>query len=433
MCDFFSIALISLRDMRHEFLLSLLAILGLAGILAPLLILFSLQYGLVASMGERLLSAPEYREIKINKIKKTPTSWFYKIRKRADVEFIVPLPFALSIGKGVSLTNSYDYSSQTARVDVLSTMYGDPVLARWHYNVEGSDQAVLSYYPARELGLLDSGNILLEEYRSGRKKVEVHILRRSGKEQQREEIRLFHIIGVLPKEASDRNHNVLYADLSFLTALDDFKMGMRPEMSFEQLLGQDLSERCYPGFRLYARKLGDVKGLVNYLEEEGYKVSSYKKRISEMQQLDLLLKLIFIAVAGIGALGFLLANMVNLMANVAKKQRDLSILRLLGYSSWAIAFFPAVQAVITAIMGCTFAYGIYLFLAPVIEVHFFSEALMELFNDRIVMEQGASLMRLYPEHLFIATGVTVVVSLLASTAAGIRAARLIPSEGIRYD
>jgi putative ABC transport system permease protein len=52
-----------------------------------------------------------------------------------------------------------------------------------------------------------------------------------------------------------------------------------------------------------------------------------------------------------------------------------------------------------------------------------------LFRDSLAAHQVLS--RLQSEHLLAATGITLVFALLASLAAGLRAARITPAEGLR--
>ena len=54
---------LSLRDYLHERLLSACAVLGLAAVLAPLLILFGVKFGVVETLTERLRSDPATLEI----------------------------------------------------------------------------------------------------------------------------------------------------------------------------------------------------------------------------------------------------------------------------------------------------------------------------------------------------------------------------------
>ena len=58
------VARLAFRDYSHEWHISGCFILGLAAVLAPLLVLFGLKYGLVTSMLTALAENPENRELK---------------------------------------------------------------------------------------------------------------------------------------------------------------------------------------------------------------------------------------------------------------------------------------------------------------------------------------------------------------------------------
>jgi len=402
--------------MIHEFWPSLLAILGLAGILTPLLILFSLKHGVIASMSNRLLASPKYREIKSEKHQKLKAKWFTEMAKDSKVEFIIPHIFFLNTN--AQLTN--DFASEHIFVDLNPTAPGDPILKRWHLTVNKNDEVVLSFYAAEKLNLLDKKKMeLLPEVLTGDTRIQALI--RNIDQIEEHSLR---VVGIIPKIDSSKNNNIMYVSLPLLTALDDFKN--------QELLKRDIKDRFYPQFRLYAKKLKDVQKLVYLLESHDIPVTSKVDRIQEMQQIDTLLVLVFVVVSGISALGFLLANTVNLLANVSRKQRDLSILRLLGYSSHAIAVFPAIQAIIIAVAGSILAWGLYYLAAPLIEAQF-NDNIRSLFGYRLASENGTDLMLLFPTHFFTAMGLTVLVSLFASIAAGIHAANLMPAKGIRHD
>jgi len=64
MAEWHDVARLALRDYSHEWHISGCFILGLALVLAPLLVLFGLKYGLVTSMLGALAEDPENRELR---------------------------------------------------------------------------------------------------------------------------------------------------------------------------------------------------------------------------------------------------------------------------------------------------------------------------------------------------------------------------------
>ncbi|MBA1331071.1 peptide ABC transporter permease, partial [Candidatus Endoriftia persephone str. Guaymas] len=110
----------------------------------------------------------------------------------------------------------------------------------------------------------------------------------------------------------------------------------------------------------------------------------------------------------------------SLWANVDRKRKELSVLRLVGFRTGDIVWFPMLQSIFTALLGWLSAVLIYFGVAWLI-------------NDRFApqMQNGESVCRLLPEHLLVALGITAGTAILASAIAGYRAARIEPSEGLR--
>jgi len=122
----------------------------------------------------------------------------------------------------------------------------------------------------------------------------------------------------------------------------------------------------------------------------------------------------------IGLVGFSLSLGANLWANVDRKRKQLSVLRLVGYRTRDIVWFPMVQALFTAIMGWALAVAIYY-------------ATAWLINDMMAeqVQAGQLVCRLLPVHYAIALAVTCSAAVIAAGLAGLRSARIEPSEGLR--
>ena len=75
----------ALRDYWHERALSLCAVLALATVLAPLLILFGVRNGVISNLQERLLQDPRNLEIVPVGSGKYGKAFFEELRKRPDV------------------------------------------------------------------------------------------------------------------------------------------------------------------------------------------------------------------------------------------------------------------------------------------------------------------------------------------------------------
>ena len=86
----------ALRDYWHERALSLCAVLALATVLAPLLILFGVRNGVISNLQERLLQDPRNLEIVPVGSGKYGKAFFEELRKRPDVGYVVPQTRAIA-------------------------------------------------------------------------------------------------------------------------------------------------------------------------------------------------------------------------------------------------------------------------------------------------------------------------------------------------
>lgn len=81
---------LSFRDYGHEWRMSGCFILGLASVLAPMMILFGLKFGIVSSMLNELVEDPTNREIRPIGSGRYDQQWLDAMLQRNDVEFIIP-------------------------------------------------------------------------------------------------------------------------------------------------------------------------------------------------------------------------------------------------------------------------------------------------------------------------------------------------------
>ena len=112
-----------------------------------------------------------------------------------------------------------------------------------------------------------------------------------------------------------------------------------------------LERRGYAGFRMYAAGIDQVEALGRDMEAHGIPVHTEAKRISEVTSLDYYLSLIFWLIAAVALAGGAAALAANLYASVQRKQKELSILRLIGIGSHGLLRFPVYQGMCYALGG----------------------------------------------------------------------------------
>lgn len=181
-----------------------------------------------------------------------------------------------------------------------------------------------------------------------------------------------------------------------------------------------LARRGYASFRLYAATIDDVAGLRQYFNEQGINVNTEAQRIRDVTQLDKYLSLIFWLIAIVGLIGGAAALTASLYASVERKQKELSVLRLLGLPRGALLRFPLYQGLIIAGGGLVIALGVFHGLALVINTLF-----------KAHLASSESLCRLPWQDAAMASAGVLLIAMLASVAAATRTTRIDPAEALR--
>ncbi len=388
------------RDYLHEWQMSGCFVLALASVLGPMLVLFGLKFGIVGGMIDQLIEDPHNREIMPIGSGKFSAKWIDELRKRSDVEFIVPR--TRSIAATIEVTSASTPS--IISMEVIPSDVGDPLLAENGSAPSGLDGVVLSQAAAAKLKV-GPGD-----------KLDGSLVRRFNEERERAHINL-KVLAIAPADAFPRE--AIFASVGLAEALEDYRDGHAvPMLGWDGNIGAQ--SRSYPGFRLYATSIYDVIDLHSGLVDLGIDVRTRVADIQLVQRMDRNLTMVYWAIAIIGLVGFSLSLGASLWANVDRKSKQLSVLRLVGFRTGDIMWFPMIQALYTAVLGWGLA------------VVIFQVASLAI-NDMLAsqMDVGQLVCKLHPEHYLIALGLTMGSSVLAAALAGMRSARIEPSEGLR--
>jgi putative ABC transport system permease protein len=388
------------RDYFHEWQMSGCFVLALASVLGPMLVLFGLKFGIVGGMIDQLIEDPHNREIMPVGSGRFPVKWIEELRQRSDVEFIVPRTRSIAATLEVTSANTPSIIS----MEVVPSDVGDPLLADIGVTPSGLDSVVLSQAAASKLKV-GPGD-----------KLDGSVMRRFNEQREREHITLKVVAvasaGAFPREA-------IFTSVNLAEALEDYRDGHAvPILGWTGNI--PTKSRTYPGFRLYATSIYDVADLHQGLVDLGIDVRTRAADIELVQRMDRNLSMVYWAIAVIGLVGFSLSLGASLWANVERKSKQLSVLRLVGFRTGDIMWFPMIQALYTAALGWGLAVAIFEVAALVI-------------NDMMAsqMDVGQNVCNLLPEHYLIALGLTIGSSVIAAMLAGLRSARIEPSEGLR--
>jgi len=397
----FNILRLATRDYLHEWQMSGCFVLALAAVLGPMMVLFGLKFGIVGSMLQDLVQDPRNREIHPVTSGHYKKAWLDQLSQRPDVAFAIPL--TRSIAATIRLKSNS--SPRILSVEMIPTAKGEPLFEPGAAVPVKIDEIVLSAEAARKL------NVKVGD------QVDGSLSRRFAGHKERVHLPL-KVVGVARPRAFGRDG--AFVTLAMAEAAEDFRDGHAvPDLGWKgDIIPDDV--RTYPGFRLYASSIYDVSSLRDELAAQGLDVRTRSEDIDIVQRMDHNLTFVFWAIAVIGLFGFALSLGASLWANVDRKRRELSVLRLVGFRTGDIVWFPVIQSLYTAVLGWGLAALIYQGVASTIN---------RMLGGQLANTQEVC--RLLPDHYLIALGLTVGSAIFAAILAGLRSARIEPSEGLR--
>ena len=385
------VASLAWQDYRNDAWLSACSVLALVAVIAPLLVLFGLKFGLVSSLTERLENDPATREIIPLGGGRFSSAFIEQLGQRSEVAFAVPRTRQIAATAQVGALT----------LEMLPTAPGDPLLQALPMP-QGLDQIVLSHTAAEKLAA-----------RSGDWLETLFARQVAGRvESQRTRVQ---VLAVLPLAAFARDG--LFAGLGLLEAAEDYRDGRAvPALGWT---GEAASEqRIYPAFRLYVCSLIAVEPLRVFFAGQNLLVSTQAHTIAQVQSLSRNLSIVFWVICGLALAGAFAAISAGALAAVARKRRELSVLRLLGFSTGALLVFVVLQALYSAGFAAVLSAGLY----------GLAEAGL---NQLFVQVPGEYASHLLARHYGLALVAVMGVSAVAALCGGWRVARIQASEGIR--
>ena len=393
---------LALREFTHERVMSACFVLSLSAVLLPLLVLFGLKFGIIGNLLEPIKEDPRYRQILPAGSGSYGPEWFDAMAARGDVEFIVPRTRA--IAATMRLRAADGDTGRIISVELIPSAQGDPVL-RDLEPPEGFRGIALSLDAADKLGVSVGDSL-------------EGIMSRTLRGRQETALLPLTVSAVAAAAAFDRDGMFVSHDL--LVAVEDFRDGRAvPGLGWDGTPPKD-EPRYFAGFRLYAKSIDDVAGLREGLMDQGIDVRSRAADIDLVQSLDQNLSIVFWIIAGIAAVGFGLALGSSVWANVDRKRRDFGVLRLTGFRTREIMWFPILQAVLTGVLGWLVAAMVFFAVQA---------GLNGLFANTV--GGGESVCRLLPGHFIIALALTLFAASVAAAAGGRRLTQLEPSLALR--
>ncbi|WP_051308901.1 ABC transporter permease [Desulfogranum japonicum] len=203
---------LSVKDLLHEWLLSLCLVLAITSIISPLLILFGIKFGTIETLRGRLVEDPKNREIRPMISMSFQKEWFSHLREsNPEVAFVIPMTRQISTSV---LMRKIDPASQKRlkgeRISLIATGKGDPLLLDNGYSIPEGRGCVLTTPAAEVLNVVKGDRLQLAAGRVIKGKQE------SGQAE-------FEVQDIMDARASDLK--AAYVNLEVVEAIEDYKDG----------------------------------------------------------------------------------------------------------------------------------------------------------------------------------------------------------------
>lgn len=402
---------LALKDLLFDRLISACQIAAIAAILAPLLLLFSLRYGVLTELQDKLLQDPKVLALTLDTSYRLDEEFFRKLRQEPEVGFVIPEVAALSALVDIRFKNG------AKRVSIMATAPGDPVISGSgiDFNAlrdkstlpEGAGQSLKAQFTAsvgkvtatdpseltdkgteanfahesglagetdgakfteanesaveRAVGLRDDESFISEDLaleRGVKVGDQILVLVSRTLNGQRQVARVkFTIRGVVKQRFL--NDDFVVTNLRVVTYLDDYRTGYEPPI-FSDGSYVKTTPRYYAKFRLFARDIDAVIPLYYKLVAQHLNVSSKVGEIENIQAITRVLNFIFIVIAAVSGVGGALALGGLMLSSLKSRKRNFVLLRLMGQSNTEIYGLVALENFILASLGFGLAWAFYL-------------------------------------------------------------------------
>lgn len=321
---------LAIKDLIFDKWMSICTAITICAIIAPLLLLYSLRFGIVNTMQQNIILDPDALRITFRTGAKLDKTFFDTLRSNLDVSFVIEQTREIS--------NNLVIASKSKRINVNAEAsgFGDPTLLRSNLSSKFTDNG-LYISKAASLSLkVDVGD-----------DVTLQIARIVN--ENRQIVRLpFKILGVIKGEYEKRE--AIYLPLEVIEAIEDYKSGFEPHIISD---GSKLNTNrsYYEKAIIYAKDIYTLERVVSYLESKGYDIKSKLYKVQGLQKIKSTLDFIFFVIALASSFCAFLVLIGFISGSIRRKLKAIALMRLIGLTPFKIKLMIIIQNIILAFVG----------------------------------------------------------------------------------
>lgn len=334
---------LALKALNFEKLVSFCLIASLCSVIAPLLLLFSLRFGIITNLEENLKQDPSNLEIKFMSGYKLGDEFFESLKENPHVQFVLPLTRSLSV-----TTSVFANGKLIDRIDAMPTAKNDPLVLRSGITQDlGLNEVFMSKSLAEDLKLKVGDSLKLK-------------ISRKLNDVNENSVQTFTLKGIIDSRYLQLRKILINFDT--LVYMEDYRDGFNPPVFSD---GSKLNQArdSFAKARLYVKTLDDVEPMSKMLRQS-YSITDSSDQIEKLNKITSILNFVFTAIALVSVVGGLLAATGLIFTNLKRRLQGFALLKLTGISNSKCIEQVVVENLILSL--CAYVLSLLLFMVGMI-------------------------------------------------------------------
>ena len=329
---------LGLSSLLFEKLINICLIASMCSVIAPLLLLFSLRFGIISNLEDNLKANPVNLEIRMLSGYRLGEDFFKSMRENPKISFVLPLTRTLS-----ATVNLNHNGKMITSVEAVPTDRGDPLALKSGLDgVLKEREAYLSEQVAEDLKLKVGDSFKF-------------IVSRITDSSRVNSVVEFTLKGIIKKEYLP--YKSVMVNFDTLVYMEDYKDGFEPPLFSDNSRANDKRE-YFSKARIYVKELDDVKD-ISALLRQNYSISDKLAAIENLKAISNVLSFIFITIASTSIVGGILATGGLILTNVSRQLKSFAYLMLTGLSRMDIFKIVMLESLILSVLAFMLSYLIF--------------------------------------------------------------------------
>ncbi len=329
---------LALCSLRFDKIISICIVASLCAVIAPLLLLFSLRFGIISNLEHKLSSNPSNLEIRMMSGYRLDQQFFDALKNNPHIGFVIPLTRSLSVTANISFNGRIVQNLET-----LPTAAGDPIVREMGFDGELSlTEAYLSETTAQDLGLKTGDTFKF-------------VISRITDNKTVNAVVPFTLKGIVKKELLP--HKTIMVNFNTLVYMEDFRDGFEPPL-FSDGSNQNSERQNFAKARIYVKSLNDLEPVSRMLRQN-YSITDKLASVENLKAISKVLSFIFTTIALTSIAGGVMATIGLIFTNLSRLEKTFALLFLSGLSKGGVFFIVVIQNFILSVCAYLCSLGLF--------------------------------------------------------------------------